>query len=257
MRLRAVEQRPALSHGHWPTRYAVVRAAVQRKWTKTVVSASGGSMGVEFVESRAACGCCYAPIESSPSTECRPVSLTRLGCRLTHYHALSTRRMGRATQVLCAHLRCYRSCSRRNDAATRSAVAVLSMQPAQVSPEETRAAASPATGPFTASASCDMDGHGRVIGLLGLMTTVLAERRKRASRARIAGADGKSATFSPCSERIHHLHPQQRQVASHLAAALALQHLTSHRNRSTRLCRSSDIESAHEASRARSEATVA
>ena len=92
---------------------------------------------------------------------------------------------------------------------------------------------------------------------LGLMTTVLAERRKRASRARIAGADGKSATFSPCSERIHHLHPQQRQVASHLAAALALQHLTSHRNRSTRLCRSSDIESAHEASRARSEATVA
>ena len=31
---------------------------------------------------------------------------------------------------------------------------------------------------------------------LGLMTTVLAERRKRASRARIAGADGKSATFS-------------------------------------------------------------
>ena len=214
-------------------------------------------MGVEFVESRAACGCCYAPIESSPSTECRPVSLTRLGCRLTHYHALSTRRMGRATQVLCAHLRCYRSCSRRNDAATRSAVAVLSMQPAQVSPEETRAAASPATGPFTASASCDMDGHGRVIGLLGLMTTVLAERRKRASRARIAGADGKSATFSPCSERTHHLHPQQRQVASHLAAALALQHLTSHRNRSTRLCRSSDIESAHEASRARSEATVA
>ena len=45
MRLRAVEQRPALSRGHWPTRYAVVRAAVQRKWTKTVVSASGGSMG--------------------------------------------------------------------------------------------------------------------------------------------------------------------------------------------------------------------
>ena len=123
-------------------------AAVQRKWTKTVVSASGGSMGVEFVESRAACGCCYAPIESSPSTECRPVSLMRLGRRLTYYHALSTRRMGRATLVLCAHLRRYSSCFRRNDAATRSAVAVLSMQPAQVPPQETRAAASPATGPF-------------------------------------------------------------------------------------------------------------
>ena len=174
-------------------RCARCRAAeVRRKWP-----CRPRARCAEFVESRTACGCCYAPIESCPSTKCRPVSMTRLGCRMTHSCAQQHMpKVGRATQVLCAHLRCYRSCSRRNDAATRSAVAVLSMQPAQVSPEETRAAASPATGPVTASASCDMDGHGRVIGLLGLMTTVLAERRKRASRARIAGADGKSATFS-------------------------------------------------------------
>ena len=158
--------------------------------------------------------------------------------------------MGSATQVLCARLRCYRSCCSRRKWASQQPVA-LDQRPQSHrmhcrAVEQRRRHRTAVSHPAPALPRPRDGSDSGSRKQASKMTTMLAERRKRASRARIAGADGKSATFSPCSERIHHLHSQQRQVASHLAAALALQHLTSHRNRSTRLHRSSDIESAHE-----------